>query len=77
MSVEIKPAVNEKVNGILARYGYDKSMLVSILQDVQAEFRYLPEDALEEVSRGLKVPLSQVYSVSTFFRASTAVSPRP
>ena len=69
MSVETKPSVEKKVNGILASYGHDESMLVSILQDVQREFRYLPEEALDEVSRGLKLPLSRVYSVSTFFRA--------
>ncbi len=69
MSVQTTPDVKGKVNEILAGYGYDKSMLVSILQDIQGAFRYLPEEALEEVSRSLKVPLSQVYSVSTFFRA--------
>ena len=44
-------------------------MLVSILQDVQAVYRYLPREALEEVSHRLDVPLSQVYSVATFFKA--------
>jgi len=39
------------------------------LQDIQAEYRYLPEDALMEVSHSLEIPLSQVYSVATFFRA--------
>ena len=68
MSAEVKQA-GERVNQILDRYQYDKSLLVSILQDVQAEYNYLPEDALVEVSSGLEVPLSQVYSVATFFRA--------
>jgi len=44
-------------------------LLVSILQDIQAENRYLPEDALVEVSQGLGIPLSQIYSIATFFRA--------
>ena len=44
-------------------------MLVSVLQDVQVEYRYLPQEALEQVSDGLDVPLSQVYSVATFFKA--------
>jgi NADH-quinone oxidoreductase subunit E len=44
-------------------------MLVSILQDVQAEYSYLPEEALVEVSQALETPLSQVYSVATFFKA--------
>ncbi|MFH1651625.1 MAG: NAD(P)H-dependent oxidoreductase subunit E [Chloroflexota bacterium] len=59
----------QKVNGILEKYGRDKSMLVPVLQDVQAEYRYLPREALEQVSHGLEVPLTRVYSVATFFKA--------
>lgn len=58
-----------KVEAILTKYQYNSSWLVSILQDVQAELFYLPEEALRTVSRGLGVPLTQVYSVATFFRA--------
>jgi len=43
---------------------------VSILQDVQAEYNYLPEEVLVEVSQALGAPLSQVYSVATFLRLS-------
>ena len=68
MVAKVKQA-DGKVKEILQRYGRDKSLLVSILQDIQAEFRYLPEDALAEVSRVLDVPLSQVYGVATFFKA--------
>ena len=44
-------------------------MLVSILQDVQAEYNYLPKESLVAVGKGLDAPLSQVYSVATFFKA--------
>lgn len=58
-----------KVAAIVDSYRRDRSQLVSMLQDIQAEFRYLPKDALVELSEELKVPLSQVYAVATFFRA--------
>jgi NADH-quinone oxidoreductase subunit E len=58
-----------QVESILARHRRDPGMLVAILQDVQAEHNYLPREALERVSEGLDVPLSQVYSVATFFKA--------
>ena len=54
---------------IIGRFQGDKGQLVSILQDIQAEYYYLPKDALEQVSQSLCIPLSQVYSVATFFRA--------
>ena len=60
---------NVEVKKILDRYQHDKSLMVSVLQDIQAEYRYLPEEALTEVSHSLGVPLSHVYSVATFFRA--------
>jgi NADH-quinone oxidoreductase subunit E len=58
-----------KVESVLDRHQRDPGMLVAILQDIQAEYNYLPREALEEVSKGLCVPLSQVYSVATFFKA--------
>jgi NADH-quinone oxidoreductase subunit E len=57
------------VEAIVARFDGDKGQLVSILQDIQEEHRYLPREALDKVSRMLDIPLSQIYSVATFFRA--------
>ena len=57
------------IEAIIDKFQSDKGQLVSILQDVQAEYYYLPKDALEKVSQFLDIPLSQVYSVATFFRA--------
>lgn len=59
----------QKVKSILNKHQHDQGLLVAILQDIQAEYNYLPKDALEEVSRGREIPLSQVYSIATFFKA--------
>jgi len=59
----------QRVESILDKYQHDQGLLVSILHAVQSEFYYLPEDTLEAVSRGLGIPLTQVYSVATFFKA--------
>lgn len=61
--------VLKKVNEVLDKHQHDKGMLVGILQDIQSEYHYLPREALEEVHKGLGVPLTQVYGVATFFRA--------
>ena len=61
--------IQQKVESILDGYQRDQGLLVSILQDVQAEYNYLPKEALVQVSQGLCVALSQVYSVATFFKA--------
>lgn len=64
-----------KVDSIVERYGGEESYLIGILQDIQAEFRYLPREALERVSEKMGVPLSRLYSLATFFRAFS-LSPR-
>jgi len=43
--------------------------LMNVLERIQARYRYLPEDALILVSERLGVPLSQTYSVATFYNA--------
>ncbi len=58
-----------KIQAIVDRYEGDKGQLVSILQDIQTEYYYLPKEALEEVVKLLNVPMSQVYGVATFFKA--------
>jgi NADH-quinone oxidoreductase subunit E len=60
--------VEETVDSILNGYQHDKSLLVSILQDLQAECNYLPREGLTRVSEGLGIPLSHVYSIATFFK---------
>ncbi len=61
--------LKEKVNKVLQKHQYDKSLLVDILQDIQAETGYLPKEVLAETSKRLDIPLSRVYSVATFFKA--------
>jgi NADH-quinone oxidoreductase subunit E len=63
------PKVKEKVKQVLEKHGNDNSMLVGILQDVQASIGYLPKEALLAVSQDLGIPQSRVYSVATFFKA--------
>ena len=59
----------EKVATIVTKYGGNRDSLVSILQDIQAEYHYLPEDALRLVAQQLDLRLIQVYGVATFFKA--------
>ncbi len=59
----------EKVTAIVGKYGGNRDSLISILQDIQSEWRYLPEDAVRLVASQLGLPLIQVYGVATFFRA--------
>ncbi len=57
------------VEPIIKRYNEKKEFLICILQDIQAEYSYLPRDALEIISEKLDIPLIQIYGVATFFKA--------
>ena len=54
---------------IFDRYPKAPESLIGVLQDIQKEYRYLPCEALQETAKALDVPLSKVYSVSTFYNA--------
>lgn len=58
-----------KVDEVIDSFNGDLSQLIGILQDIQANFNYLPREALVRVSERLEIPISQVFSVATFFRA--------
>jgi len=59
----------EKLETIVRNYGSSRDSLISILQGVQSEYHYLPEDALALVAKQLELPLIHVYGVATFFKA--------
>ncbi|MDP6354642.1 MAG: NAD(P)H-dependent oxidoreductase subunit E [Planctomycetota bacterium] len=44
-----------------------ESNLIGLLQDVQARFGYLPQEALQELSCRTRVPLSRIYGVVSFY----------
>jgi NADH:ubiquinone oxidoreductase subunit E len=54
---------------IIEKYGYQKSSLIGILQDIQDEINYLPRKALLQVARSLDIPLTSIYEVATFYKA--------
>jgi NADH-quinone oxidoreductase subunit E len=58
-----------KLPEIIDRYPKTPQSLIAVLQDIQKEYHYLPGEALKETSRALDVPLSKVFSVSTFYNA--------
>ncbi len=57
----------EKVCEILERHDRNPARLVPILQAVQAEYRYLPKEALAYVATSLGLPPSRVFGVATFY----------
>jgi len=57
----------ELVTQIVERYEGDPGMLIPMIQDLQAEYGYLPAEQLREIAVALKVPLTRVYGVVMFY----------
>ena len=58
-----------EVGAIVGKYGGNRDSVISILQDIQSEYHYLPEDALRAVANQLGLPLIRICGVATFFKA--------
>ncbi|MBE9582413.1 MAG: NADH-quinone oxidoreductase subunit NuoE [Proteobacteria bacterium] len=56
-----------RLKKILSVFEGKRGGLISILQRVQEEFGYLPEETLAEIADFLRLPASEVFSVATFY----------
>lgn len=59
--------MEEKLEIILDNFVKNEGNLISILQDVESAFGYIPEDAVTWFSDKLDIPASRFYGVATFY----------
>lgn len=59
---------SEQIESVLGQFEDQRASLIPILQEVQAHYYYLPQEVLRRVARKLRVPLTDVYQVATFYR---------
>jgi NADH-quinone oxidoreductase subunit E len=64
---------NGKIDKIIDKYQGDAGSLIQVLLEIQRENRWLPKDALEKVSKKLKVPLNRIQHIVTFYKAFSLV----
>lgn len=65
--VKSKTEKNAVVERILEKYRDKDGNIISILQEVQDAFGYIPEDAVEWFSNKLDIPESRFFGVATFY----------
>ena len=64
---------NDKIDKIIDKYQGDAGSLIQVLLEIQRENRWLPKEALEKVSKKLKVPLNRIQHIVTFYKAFSLV----
>jgi bidirectional [NiFe] hydrogenase diaphorase subunit len=75
----ISPPSDDKrwkiVDGMMRRHGHEPYALIEVLHTVQETFGFLTDDAMKYVAVSLRVPLSKVYGVATFYHFFTMKPP--
>lgn len=61
--------MEEKYGKIIENHQGELGSLISILEDIQEKYHYLPGDALRTVARKTGYPMVDIYGVATFYKA--------
>jgi len=59
----------KSVQTIMEAYPAERRYALAILQDIQHEFNYIPEGALDRVYEHIGTPVAQLYALATFYKA--------
>ena len=57
------------IDRLLKKHHREQSAIIAILQDLQGEENYLPEEDLGYISEKLSIPLPKIYRIATFYNA--------
>ena len=61
--------MKEKIKEIINQYPTEKRFALAIMQDIQREFHYVPEDALPLIKEHMGTSEGQLYALATFYKA--------
>ncbi len=60
-------AMLQRAGEIIDSYHCRRESIIAIMQDIQAEYKYLSQDVLELIAEKLEIGVAKVYSVATFY----------
>ena len=60
---------SEIIEDIMDRYPEKPEYLIFLLQDIQADCGYISSESMQRVSEHTGVPITQAYSVATFYQS--------
>ena len=59
----------EKIERIVNKHRHEKSAILAILHEVQAEDKQLDAESLRHIAKLLGIPYANVYGLATFYTA--------
>ncbi len=64
---------NKTIDQIIDKHGGEPSSLIQVLLEIQSEHHWLPMDVLKRVSEKLRVPMTRIQHITTFYKAFSLV----
>ncbi len=64
----------EQIDKIIDKYVDGEGVLIQLLLDIQHELNWIPKEAIMRINKRLKIPVSEIYRVASFY---TALSLKP
>ncbi len=75
MTAETQGDLEQRIDTLVLRYGQERSALIPILQDVQEAYGFLSREAVLAIGERLRLPVSKIYGVATFYNQFRFVAP--
>jgi len=66
----------KKLDEFVEAHKDEKGPLISILHDIQKEAGYIPDNAMDHLSKTLRIPLSGIFRVVSYFDKAFSLKPR-
>lgn len=63
----------KKIDAIVDKHEGAADSLIQVMLDIQSEYKWLPAAALERIGERLKVPMSRIRHIATFYKAFSLV----
>lgn len=64
----------DRIDRIIDKYACETGVLIQLLLDIQRELNWIPPEAVMRINKRLKIPVSEIYRVVSFY---TALSLKP
>jgi NADH-quinone oxidoreductase subunit E len=64
----------DRIDQIIDKHACDTGVLIQLLLDIQHELNWIPPEAIIRINKRLKIPVSEIYRVASFY---TALSLKP
>jgi len=63
----VKTEEMKKLDEIMQAHNFSPNLVIAIMQDIQKEYHYLPEEHLKYIAKKLNIPEAKIYGVATFY----------